>query len=259
MNEKTKNYLGWVAMLGVLALGYSALVYVGAYRRSQESMSRSFMVAGEGRAIAVPDIARFTFSVVTEGGSDLAGLQADNTAKVNQAIEFLKEQGLPPADIKTESYNVAPRYQNESCSRYYGNNQPCPPPTIVGYTIDQAVAVKIRDFDLIGPLLAGVVQNGANRVWGFDFAVDDRTRYENDARAEAIAKAQQKAEAVAEAGGFKLGTLLSIDEGFYPVYYGKAESYAMGLGGDGAMSPTPVVEPGSSEIIVTVNLRYAIK
>ena len=40
----------------------------------------------------------------------------------------------------------------------------------------------------------------------------------------------------------------------------KEEFRFLAMGGDGGMvSPAPVIEPGSSEIVVTVNLRYAIK
>ncbi len=256
MNEKTKNYLGWALIVGVLAVGVSALGYVGVYRRSVASMSPSFMVSGEGRVIAKPDIARVSFGVTTEGGQDLAGLQTENTTRVNKAIEFVKQQGVATADIQTENYQVSPRYQY--CNRYSPTGESlCPPETIVGYTIEQTVSLKIRDFSLISPILSGVVQNGANRVWGLSFMVDDPTQFENDARAEAMAKAKAKAKSIASAGGFNLGALLSVDEGFYPLY---AKQYGLGMGGTDAVSaPLPNIEPGSSEIIVSVNLRYAIK
>ncbi len=258
MNENTKNYLGWALIIGALAVGLAALGYVGAYRHSLTTMSPSFMVSGEGRVIATPDIARLTFGVTTEGGQDLAALQNENTIRVNKAIEFVKSQGVLAADIQTETYQVSPRYQY--CNRVGPTGeQLCPPQSIVGYTVEQNVALKIRDFADINAILTGVVQNGANRVWGLQFTVDDPTEFENEARAEAIAKAQAKAEAVADAGDFRLGQLLAIDEGFYPIY-GKAYDMAAneGYGGMGG-APLPTIEPGSSEIVVSVNLRYAIK
>ena len=63
----------------------------------------------------------------------------------------------------------------------------------------------------------------------------------------------------AKAAGFKLGRLLSIDEGYnYPIYR-TMEAY--GKGGDvSAMpAPAPAIEPGSQDIAVTVNLRYEIR
>lgn len=257
MTEKTKNYLGWVLIIGVLLVAVAAWRYVGAYSRSiQPGSYRSFAVSGEGRAIVVPDIAAFTFGVVSEGGNDIAKLQTDNTNKVNKAIAFLKAQGIDEKDIQTENYNLSPRYQNVYCTVV------CPPATIVGYSINQTVAVKIRDenFAKIGAIMSGVVAQGANTVSQLNFTVDDPTVVENEAREEAIAKAEAKAEAVADAADFDLGELISIDEGGYMPYYTKdvRMEAAMGMGGDMA-APAPSIQPGSQEVVVSVTLRYEIK
>ena len=71
-------------------------------------------------------------------------------------------------------------------------------------------------------------------------------------------KAKEKAQAVATAGGFRLGKLISIDEGFYaPVPY-----YKLGVGGEVASradTTPPSIEPGSEEVRVNVTLRFAIE
>ena len=96
----------------------------------------------------------------------------------------------------------------------------CPPPEIVGYSITQTVSVKVRNFEKIGDLLSGIVDNGANSVSGISFTVDNSTKLENEARKNAMTEAKEKAKAVAEAGGFRLGRLLSVEEGGqYPTYY----------------------------------------
>jgi len=132
------------------------------------------------------------------------------------------------------------------------------PPEIVGYSITQSVLVKIRDFDKLGVVLGGVVDNGANSVSQFNFTIDDPTSVQDEARAEAIEKAQKKAKAIAKAGGFRLGKLLSIEEGGYypqPTYAYESKAYGVGGGSDAA----PSIEPGSEEVIVNVTLRYEIK
>jgi uncharacterized protein YggE len=201
----------------------------------------------------VPDVAHITFSVITQNG-DLAKLQQQNTERANRAIEFVKSKGVDAKDIKTQSYTIEPRYEYRPCTI-----GPCPPPAIVGYSVTQTVSVKIRDFTIIGDILAGVVERGANSVSGPFFNVDDPTELQNQARREAIEKAKKRAEAVAEAGGFRLGKLLSIEDSYYPIYGYEA----LGKGGAGeavrASVPMPTVEPGSQEITVTVILRYGIK
>ncbi len=256
MDQKIKNYLGIaiIATLGVFSLSLIGGTYVF-YQAVKPTSFRSFSVVGEGKITAIPDVAQFTFSVITEGGKDLDALQKQNTEKMNKAIEFVKGSGVEAKDIKTQSYDVQPRYQYYSCPREGG---PCPPADIVGYIVSQMVLVKVRDFTKAGGILAGAVQNGANSVSQLTFTIDDPTAVQNEARNEAIRKAKEKAEGMAEAGGFRLGKLISISEqgaNQFPRYYDmKAE--VMGSSGS---APAPTIEPGSQDLVVNVTLNYEIK
>lgn len=256
MNNHVKNILGVAGILGILAfagaLGAAGYSYAKSVRPSS---FRTFEVSAEGKVTSVPDIAQFTFSVITEGENDLEKLQKENTEKTNRAIAFVKEQGVEAKDIKTQGYDVQPRYQYVNCFR-----GPCPPPEIVGYTVTQSVLVKVRALDKAGALLGGVVTAGANNVSGLTFTIDDPQKVENEARSEAIAKAREKAEVMAQAGKFKLGKLISIGEGFGggPVPLYEVRALEAGIGG-ADMAPAPTVEPGSQEVTVNVVLKYEIK
>lgn len=261
MNDRLKNYFWLAATVALFAGAYSAMSYVDSYSKSIEpSTFRSFATTGEGKIVAVPDVANFTFSVITQGGKNVADLQKQNTEKVNKIIDFMKKNGVESKDIKTEGYNLEPRYQYFNCM---GDGRACPPPEIVGYSVTQTVSVKARDFNKTGDLLAGAVGNGANSVSSLNFTVDDPTQLQNKAREEAISKAKQKARDIARAGGFKVGRLLSIDEGgSYPVPMFDRLSEAKGGFGGGLESmpfPAPTLEPGSQDIVVNVTLRYEIE
>ena len=260
MDAKIKNYLGMAGIGLMAALAFSAVWYVKSYSKVIEPSSfRSFSASGEGKAVAIPDVAQFTFSVLTQGGKDLGVLQKENTVKVNRAIGVVKAAGVDDKDIKTEQYSVEPRYQYFNCSPgLFDSGKPCPPPEIVGYKVQQTVMVKVRNFEKLGSLLGEVVQGGANTVSQLSFTLDDPTSAQNQARSEAIARAKEKAKSIARAGGFSLGRLLSIDEGGNPVPFYKslgAESFG---GIAPAAAPAPAIEAGSQEIRVTVTLRYEI-
>lgn len=256
MDNKIKTYLGIAIVVAIFLFAVGYLSYVNVYSKSiQPSSYRSFSVSGEGTVTAIPDIAQFTFSVITQGGKDIAALQKENTEKTNKAIEFVKAQNIDAKDVKTTGYNLEPRYQYYDCRYPESSVNPCPPPDIVGYAITQTVSVKIRDFGKIGQVVSGVVENGANSVSSLSFTIDDPTSVENQARKEAIAKARKKAQLVANSGGFRVGRLISIEEGYQPYY-----SYGMG-GGDLAKAesaPAPTIEPGSQEVTISVTLRYEI-
>src|SRR3990167_7827357 len=172
MNERIKDVLGVVVILGLVFFAYVIWVYVDAYSKSIEPSSfRSFQISAEGKEVAIPDIAEFTFSVITEGETNLQALQTQSSEKTNAAIEYVKSQGVEAKDIKTQGYQVTPRYQYFDCSPrplQLGQGQTsveaCPPPEIVGYSITQTVQVKVRDLEKAGSMLSGVVQNGANNV-----------------------------------------------------------------------------------------------
>ncbi|MCH7882998.1 SIMPL domain-containing protein [Patescibacteria group bacterium] len=259
MNEKIKNYLAIAIVVALFLFSLSAVGFVRSYSKSIEpSAFRSFSVRGEGKAIAIPDVAQFTFSVITEGGLDIAGLQKENTQKANSAIDFIKLEGVKTKDIKTQNYTIEPRYQRFSCPRPLpgGVVKPCPPPKIIGYTVRQSVLVKIRNFDTTGDILAGVVKSGVNSVSQLSFTIDDPAELENEARTKAIKQAKEKAKSISKAGGFRLGRLLSIEEGGFfpqPVFRTLEARVA------GASAPVPTIEPGSQEIRINVTLRYEIK
>lgn len=257
-----KKYLGLAGIVLLLTLSYGVIKFVNAYNASiQPSSFRSFAVSSEGKATSIPDVAKFSYSVITEGGKNIKELTDKNTRATNDIMAFLKGSKIADVDIKTTGYNVEPRTQYFNCTPYVSERaNSCPPSEIVGYTIRQSVEVKIRDFSQIGDILNGVVVKGANNVSNLQFTSDDPTKVEDMARADAIKKAIEKAKGVAKAGGFTLGRLLAVEEaGNYPMPY-YATSYAeKAVGMGGASTPSPVIAPGSQETKVNITLRYEIQ
>ncbi len=258
MDTKIKNYVGMAGIVLMAALAVGTLWFVYSYTKAITPTSyRSFTVSGEGKTYAIPDVAEFTFTVLTEGGTDLTALQQENTTKANAAIAAIKANGVADKDIQTQDYSVQPRYQYCQPDPKTGSTT-CPPPAIVGYTIQQTIAVKARDFTKIGNMLSQVVSAGANTVSQLSFTLDDPTAAENTARADAIAKAKAKAESVAQAGGFELGRLLSIQENNNtptPIVRFAAMGTAVP---QAAPAPAPSVQSGSQEVDVSVTLQYEI-
>jgi len=260
MSEKIKDYVGIALIVAMLVVAVTAWQFVQSYGRQIEPSSfKSFSVSGQGKTVAVPDVGEFTFSVLTEGGKDVGSLQVENTKKMNKAIDFVKQNGVDSKDIKTQNYNISPKYQYYNCPYNASVATPCPPAVIVGYTVTQSVQVKVRDFTKIGDILSGVVKNGANSVSELNFTIDDPTSVQDVARVEAIKKAEAKAKSIADAAGFSLGQLLSIQESTTPVprpylYNSMMKAEATGMGG-----AAPSVEPGSEDVTVNITLSYEIR
>lgn len=206
----------------------------------------SFTVTGEGKATAIPDLAVVTAGVQAQGTS-VNQVQETVNAKSAAVIEAIKKLGIKDEDIQTTNYSVNPTYDYQSSTQ-----------RITGYTANNTVTIKIRDTEKANSVIDAATTNGANQVGGVTFEVSDKTKAENEARDVAIAEAKKKAETAAKAAGFTLGRVINYSEGFgggMPM-----PMYAKDMAVSAVMErSTTQVEPGSSEIVVTVSLSYEIR
>lgn len=255
METYIKNSWKIAGTLALLAVSWAALSAAGTYSNSiSPDRHRSFVVRGEGKVTAKPDIAEFSVSVTTDGATaNLADTQEENAQKNNAVISFVKENGVKDEDIKTSNYSIEPRYEYPNCAYY----KICPPAKLVGYTVRNTVNVKLRDFEKISPILSGVVERGANNLSGPSFNIDKPEKLKSEARAEAIGKARAEALEIAKASGVRVGRIISISEDYspiYPVY----RNYMKAIDNEAALSISPAIEPGVEEITVNVTVTYEI-
>ncbi|MCW9054834.1 MAG: SIMPL domain-containing protein [Candidatus Pacebacteria bacterium] len=219
--------------------------------------TNTITIQGEGEVFAVPDTALFSFSVIKEGESAEA-VQEEAAQVTNEAIAYLKENGVEDRDIKTISYNVYPRYEwrKIQCITY-----PCPEGKreLVGFEINQSVQVKVRDTKKAGELLSGVGSFGVENISGLQFTIDDEDALSREARREAVADAKEKADALADDLGVRLVRIVSFNEYGSPVAYPRFESVAYGVGGDVSSKTVPDLPVGENRITSQVSITYEIQ
>lgn len=255
LDQKEKIKFG-LAFIVVLSIAYAAIQYGQSVNDAYST--RTFTVEGKAEITKSNDIATFTATVLTEGGLDQAQVQSQNTESLNKVVAYLEANGIAPDDRKTENYNLSPKYSNPNC---FGGR--CEESKIIGYTATQNIVVKVRDVEKSGELVSGVVQNGATSVSQVSFTVDENNDSLQQARIEALQDAQKQAEALAKAGKFRLGKLVTFYEQGGPM-----EPYPMG----GVMmdmavaeksvspaNPSPSLQPGSTEGEVLLTVTYEIQ
>jgi len=244
------------AVLGILAL--ALIIYVGVLTRNAwraydyigktPDIINQITVTGTAKVSATPDVAVLSLGIVSEGAT-VKSAQQGVTEKMNAIVSSLKNSfKINTKDIKTESYSVNPKYD------WTGGQQ-----RIIGYTADQSVTVKVRDFDQTGDILAKAVELGANNVSGPNFTIDDTEKVKADAREKAIAQAKAKAELLADQVGIKLGRIVNFYEGgneIANIGYGIGGSPTLSM--DSVAKAAPAIEPGSQEIQLTVSISYEI-
>ncbi len=217
-------------------------------------------VRGEGEVLAKPDIGQFSFSVRAEG-EDASTAQNMSAEAINTILEFLKNEGVAENDIKTEYYNLNPKYRYEE--RVCPMGSFCPPgeQIIDGYEVSQSVSVKVRDLDKGPNLIAGAGERGATNISGLNFTIDDESALQAEARAKAIADAKEKAEKLAADLDMRVVKVVGFYEeqvyGYGGEYAVDNRMMAMDVAEEAMVAPQMPV--GENTIRETVNITFEIK
>ena len=234
---------------GILAVLFLVLIVSGIIKiinpEIDQPYANTITFSGEGRVYIKSDLALMNLLVVTQGKT-VAEVQKENSKKMNQVIEYLKDFGIEDKDIKTTNYNIYPQYTYEATKV----------PQIKGYEINQGLEVKVRDMDKIGEILEGSVEAGVNQVNSLQFSVEEDDKPKAEARNLAIEDAKKKALETANQLGIRLGKLIGFYESYnqpYPIYE------RGGYGGVGGGAEAPSIQVGENEIYISVSLTYKIK
>jgi len=212
-----------------------------------QNYPQEITITGEGKVFVKPDVALISVGVKTEEKKSVDAVNKNNE-KMNAIIKAVKELGVEEKDIKTSAYNLYPVYDYRESGRVF-----------IGYSLNQQINVKIRNFDKISDILDKATSEGANSISDLQFTIDDLEIARAIAREEAIEKAKAKAIVLANQAGFKIVKLVNISEGYsstpQPLYSSK--------GGAGIMmedsSIAPTIETGQSEINTIVYLTYRVR
>lgn len=239
------------------------LKYIGTGITATNTIS----VSGHGEAFGVPDIATFSYSVVSDKPTVVAA-QTDATAQANTLTAYITGAGVSKDDIQTTNYSVQPQYQYQnavcpqaavSSNGSVASTVYCPGgrQILTGYEVRQTTTVKVRDTNKAGDLLAGVGTKGATEVSGLTFTFDNPDAIQQQARDKAIANAKSKADTLAKELGVTLVRVVSFNENGsganpLPVVYSMAASTAK-------VATAPDISTGKNTVTDDVSVTYEIK
>ena len=159
-------------------------------------------IGAEARTTRMPDIAPLSGGVVTQAADANGALRA-NAEQMTRVMAAIKAAGIAERDVQTAGISIYPQYR-------YAENQP---PAITGYQASNTVNVKVRDVSRLGKVLDALVASGANQINGPSFEIDDPEAAYDEARRNALKKAQARAEMYAATLGLRVRRIVSINEG----------------------------------------------
>jgi uncharacterized protein YggE len=229
-----------IAIAALLVLAVAALAGVGrpeAAGGAGDEAPNGITVTGTGDTRATPDRAHLTFGVQSQGATAEQALAA-NSADVRRLIQALKAGGVAAKDLKTEHFDVSPRYDVDKVTESRG------------YSANSMVSVSNQPLERARNLSDVGVKGGADTVSGPSLSVADRDAEYRRALERAFADARAKAEALAAAAGVSLGEVTAIVEGSQPQpFYATAER---------ALDAKAPIEPGTEEVTAAVTVTFAI-
>ena len=212
---------------------------------SAEEALPTLTMNGIGSAQIAPDMAEITLGVITEA-KDAAKAHSDNAAQAARVQAAVKALGVAERDIQTTRYDFSPIYDVKDNGRS----------VTTGYTVTNAVVVKVRNLANVGKVIDAALANGANRVDSLEFSASDPSAAKDAALADAARDARSKADAVARALGVRIVRILNVyadaqspaPRNFMPMMMAK-EAYDAG---------TPI-SAGELSFEASVNISYVIE
>ncbi len=208
---------------------------------------RQITVTGTGTASSEPDVATIVFGVDVTS-ADPAEAVSSAASLMNSGLLAARDLGVAGEDIKTFSYSLWIENVYDPVS-YQPTGERI-------YHVSQYESVDVRDVSKVGEVLAGVVGAGVNSVSSVSFGVEDQSALLTEARAAALADASQKAAAIAEGLGVRIGGPVSVSEytGSTGLIDTAQMNYRAGYG-----ESAPPVTPGSFTVNSSVTVSFEIQ
>jgi uncharacterized protein YggE len=237
----------WALLLAV-AIGGSFYLVGKSYERMPSPFSPlTISVSANAKTSITPDIASMTFGI-TSGRQATAKQATEVVSKqMDKIIEAVMKAGALKKDITTQQFSLSPEFD-------YTQSGQIPR----GFQASQSLFVKVRDLDKAGDVLTAAINAGANNAGNISFEVENPDLAKATARTEAIVKAKEKAQVLADNLGMSLGKMVSFSEdgAYAPPMPMMARTGGGGM--DYAMEKVQL-PAGDQEIMSTVTITYELK
>jgi hypothetical protein len=206
-------------------------------------------ITATGDVTRAPDIAYINAGVQNEAKTAKEAMAA-NARNMAGVMKALKASGIADKDVQTSNFSLSPRYDYVKDSETTGRQ------ILAGYTVSNQVTAKVSKLDKLGATLDALVSAGGNTVSDIRFALDNDKPSQDEARRLAIQAAVQRASLYAEAAGYKVARIVSINESFQSYDPQPKVMMARAMVADAA--PTPIAS-GELTFSASVTVLFELK
>lgn len=212
--------------------------------------------SGEATVWVTPDIVVVNLGVETFDPRPIASKNKNDDLSA-RLVEAIKALNVEPKDLQTTDIEFDIRYKNNMTE-------------IEGYIARRMYSTKLRDIKQFEPLVSSALNNGANRLLGFEYQTTELRKFRDQARSMAIKAAKEKAIALAGELDCKVGKPRSISEGYFG-YFGWSGSrwnYSSGYASNVSQNMSQTTASGNSDEIAplgqigvkaTINVSFELE
>lgn len=161
---------------------------------------RLITVTGEAEINVAPDEVVFDVTVQTIN-KDLRLAKSQTDERLKKLMDLTRKYKIAPVDVQTDYIKLEPRYRGGDESRLF-----------IGYSVRKDLVFKLRDVTQAESLVSEVLESGITRINSIRFQTSQLRKFRDQARAQAIKAAQEKAVALTREIGQTIGKAYSIEE-----------------------------------------------
>ena len=199
------------------------------------------VVSGEGIVKVVPDQVLIRSRIEHEG-LNAQEVKKQNDAVVDKVVKYLRSQGIPEKNVRTDYINLNKNYNyNDKTYTYVAN---------------QSISIQLDDLKSYEKIMSGLLEQGLNRIDGIEFKSSEIEKHTAEARRLAVLNAQKKATEYVAPLDQKIGKAISISEletnNFQPVYKMERLQSAEDMGSQETLSP------GEMEVRTRVTVGFQL-
>ena len=173
----------------------------------------SVSVSGTAEIKVVPDEICITVAIETRD-AQLGHAKLMSDTRTENAIKFLKQNGVKNNDIQTGNFSVRPEFEYNPETGQSEN--------IKFYVITRQLEFKMTKPEKFDDVLTGLMESGVNYVNDIRLNSSKLRETRDEARKRAARAAREKADLLTAELGAKTGKVIQISEGFQdvtPNYY----------------------------------------
>jgi uncharacterized protein YggE len=175
-----------------------ALLSLGAVSCHAQTSQRTIITSGSGLVSVSANMAELRLQLQAVDRNSAVAKQ-DVDSRVNDFIRALKRIGIDKTDVIAPTLRLSPNYE------YINQKQ-----RFTGFRATRSVTVTLSDLEQLNELMDTALDSGIDQIGQLQLKVRDEQQYQLQAREQAIEDSKQKAQALAQAYGAKLGPIVQV-------------------------------------------------